>query len=189
MSTTKESKRGSIVRDPKTGRMIAYIPRSRQQCEIDFWERVRKGSDDECWEWIGYRTIHGYPNFHYGQVYFEGKQIVAHRAAWIITKGPIPKGILVCHKCDNPPCCNPNHLFLGTHLDNRRDCMQKKRIVAMKGESHGRCILKSDQVIEIRRRYRFRGGKNSTVGLAKEFKVSKPTIQAIISGRLWKHLI
>lgn len=117
------------------------------------------------------------------------KLLNAHRVAWIITHGEVPKGMLVCHKCDNPPCCNPNHLFLGTHADNVRDCVRKKRKNPVHGERQWCAILSESDVREIRRRYVFRGGKNSTLGLAKEFGVDRSTITAITTGRIWKHIV
>ncbi len=88
--------------------------------EERFWARVAK--TDTCWEWQGARLPTGY-----GRVTFDGENTSAHRAAWILTKGPIPDGQHVCHTCDNPPCCNPLHLFLGTHRDNMQDAQRKGR--------------------------------------------------------------
>jgi len=79
----------------------------------------------ECIEWRGTRTQSGY-----GQKYINGKRYRTHRLAWEWAYGPIPEGILVLHHCDNPPCCNPNHLFLGTQSDNMRDCAKKGRLWA-----------------------------------------------------------
>ncbi len=76
-----------------------------------------------CWEWK--RRSH---TFGYGAVSFQGRNIPAHRAMWILHFGSIPDGLLVCHKCDNPPCVNPDHLFLGTSTDNNRDMLSKGRM-------------------------------------------------------------
>lgn len=75
-----------------------------------------------CWEWLGARDPRGY-----GRFQAEGHKR-AHRAAWALFRGPIPAGLLVCHHCDNPPCCNPDHLFVGTMSDNIRDGYVKGRI-------------------------------------------------------------
>ena len=83
-----------------------------------FWPRVRKG--DGCWEWQGHRSSHGY-----GKIGCGGKDIGTHRVAWELAHGPIPAGMHVCHRCDNPPCVRPDHLFLGTHSDNMRDLAEK----------------------------------------------------------------
>ena len=75
-----------------------------------------------CWSWRGGRTKHGY-----GEIQHRGEKLMAHRVSYEKYVGPIPTGMLVLHRCDNPPCTNPEHLFLGTHVDNGRDMMQKGR--------------------------------------------------------------
>ena len=89
--------------------------------EERFWYHVNK--TDGCWEWTGYRDKVGYGRFKMGTK----KVFMSHRAAYTLFKGPIPDGLLVCHRCDNPSCVNPDHLFLGTHLDNNLDCVNKDR--------------------------------------------------------------
>ena len=86
-----------------------------------FWEKVEKG--DQCWI---YKGSHGTGNL-YGQFRIRGKELRAHRLAWQFAFGPIPKGLNVLHSCDNPPCVRPDHLFLGTQLDNIHDMMRKGR--------------------------------------------------------------
>jgi len=78
-----------------------------------------------CHEWAGFREKNGY-----GRTRYQGQNMLAHRFAWTVHHGPIPAGKLVCHKCDNPPCCNPDHLFLGSHKANTRDAMAKGRLEA-----------------------------------------------------------
>ena len=96
-----------------------------------FWESVvRRGSDD-CWEWSGPRNRQGYGT---SRSLVAGIRAKAHRVAWMLSRGSIPDGIFVCHHCDNPPCCNPAHLFLGTHAENMRDMVQKDRGPRMKPE-------------------------------------------------------
>ena len=85
------------------------------------WSDVEK-TDGGCWEWMGSRLPKGY-----GNLTFQRRHLYAHRAAWEVTYGPIPEGMWVCHKCDNPPCTNPDHLFLGTVLENTRDMIAKGR--------------------------------------------------------------
>jgi hypothetical protein len=88
-----------------------------------FMAKVDKRGDDECWEWLGYKSAKGYGRFKY-----EGKDTMATRVAWILIKGLTPpSGLMACHKCDNPSCVNPEHLFWGTAHDNTLDSIQKKR--------------------------------------------------------------
>jgi hypothetical protein len=89
-----------------------------------FWAKVRKSSG--CWEWVGARFDSGYGAFK-RRVDGEWKQQRAHRVAYELAVRPIPNGMLVCHRCDNPPCCNPLHLFLGSGTDNQQDMIQKGR--------------------------------------------------------------
>jgi hypothetical protein len=91
--------------------------------EERFWSKVDVCGPDECWEWTAYRLPAGYGTF--------GRPTTTtHRIAWQLTNGPIPEGMFVCHKCDNPPCVNPAHLFVGTQQDNLRDMWSKGRAEA-----------------------------------------------------------
>jgi hypothetical protein len=90
--------------------------------EAEFWSFVDRRSADACWHWTGRKTTRGY-----GQIQGEGSWTGAHRRAYSLTKGEIPDGHYVCHTCDNPPCCNPAHLFIGTPQDNVDDMIAKGR--------------------------------------------------------------
>lgn len=106
---------------------------------------------------------------------------MAHRVFYELFYGSIPEGLLVCHTCDNPPCCNPKHLFTGTCADNHRDKINKGR--QSKGETHGMHILKEKQVVEIL--------KDKNLGstyLSKKYGVHHDTIQKILAGITWKYL-
>jgi hypothetical protein len=93
-----------------------------------FWNKVVKGLEDECWIWKGaYRGL-------YGAIKYEGKVIGAHVLSYILANGTYEKQYFVCHKCDNPKCVNPNHLFLGTHSDNMKDAFKKGRIKVPEGK-------------------------------------------------------
>ena len=88
-----------------------------------FWERINK-AEYGCWEWTGVKDKNGY-----GRVFFRGKQRFTHTVSWILTHGIAPEnGYGVLHKCDNPPCVRPDHLFLGTQLDNMQDAKAKGRV-------------------------------------------------------------
>lgn len=96
----------------------------------EFWLTASNGDDSCCWEWQGCRISYGY-----GRVRYDGKTRFAHRVAWELTHGQIPDGLCVLHICDNPPCCNPAHLFLGTKADNNADKVSKNR--QARGDTHG----------------------------------------------------
>lgn len=96
-----------------------------------FWSKVKCGTDDECWLWQAHRQAHrGYGTFGIGSRLIPGSRhtsALAHRVAWELTYGPVPNGARVLHQCDNPPCCNPKHLFLGSQADNVADMIAKGR--------------------------------------------------------------
>lgn len=96
------------------------------------WNGIDQRGPDECWPWQRTRNKRGY-----GQTWFEGRLQVSHRVVWQLVYGePAPSDHDVCHSCDNPPCCNPTHLFLGTRLENVRDMMQKGRAPWQRAERY-----------------------------------------------------
>lgn len=106
-------------------------PRTRLPLEERFWSKVAKTSTSDCWFWKASIDVNGYGQFGLmpGQLGTGPKQVMAkaHRVAWILTHGEIPPGMYLCHTCDMPRCVNPSHLFLGTQVENMRDCVQKNR--------------------------------------------------------------
>jgi hypothetical protein len=112
-----------------------------------FWGKVKKG--ERCWSWL-----RGCYSAGYGQFKAGGKGYAAHRLSYEISVGPIPEGMCVLHKCDNPPCVNPDHLFLGTQKENMQDCVNKKRHFSTqtKGSRHPNGKLTDDEVREIRKK-------------------------------------
>ena len=147
--------------------------------EQRFWSKVdRSGGPDACWLWTAHRHK-GYGRFGVGSTVQ-----AAHRISWELTNGPIPRGMHVLHDCpggDNPACCNPAHLRIGTHIDNMADMSAKGRrapILVRRGELHGQAKLTDAQVAEIRRRYA--AGGISQPNLAKEFGVSQSHICRLV---------
>lgn len=144
-----------------------------------FWSYVdRSDGPAACWVWQGRRTSHGY-----GRFSNPGEIEEAHRLAWQFTHGPIPSGLNVLHTCDNPPCCNPAHLWLGTHADNMRDMWQKDRHNAPVGEDHPQSKISNAAVAEIRARHRAGERQNA---LAAEFGVSGALVSQIVRGKARK---
>lgn len=113
--------------------------------------------------------------------------VLAHRIAFELTIAPIPSGAIVCHHCDNPPCVRPDHLFLGTHKDNARDCQAKGRKPIFRGASNGNTKLLMSTVNTIRTKYA--SGQVGIIKLASEFGVSKSQIWNIVSGREWNEVV
>lgn len=149
--------------------------------ETLFWSKVDKRGDDECWNWMGSKDTKGYGKFHSRE---NGKNIYpgAHRVAYTLTCGKIPSGMFICHHCDNPLCCNPNHLFLGTRKDNIDDMMRKGRGKWMKGEENPNSKLTEKDVDNI---FKFRKLGESTIEISWRFGVSQATISAILSGKAY----
>ena len=146
-------------------------------------EKVKKTGKNGCWSWTGNVNPKGYGTIKRG---YNENNIVAHRASWEVHRGPIPDGMLVLHKCDNPPCTNPDHLFLGTHQDNMDDMVTKERQSKLTGENHGRAKLTEKEVLEIRDLYGFHHYERNE--LALKFNISYATIGDIIHFRSWKNI-
>lgn len=142
--------------------------------EAKFWARIDKNGPNGCWIWaVGARDKWGY-----GDLRWDGKHVQAHRLAWKLLRGD--PGKLDClHKCDNPPCCNPDHIYLGTDADNHRDMRERGRTNYIT-----RSKLTEDQVREIRSAY---SGSNAHE-LAAKYAVSAATIWNTTSRRIWKHV-
>lgn len=142
-----------------------------------FWPNVTVTPG--CWIWVGATHSGGYGTLSMGA----GAPAYAHRLSFALFKGPIPAGLWVLHRCDNPPCVNPDHLFLGTIRDNNADRHSKGR--SPKGTRHGRARLTEDAVRELRKRAAA-GEMQRT--LAAEFGLSESHLSGILSGRFWAHL-
>jgi len=143
-----------------------------------FWEKVTKGSSDECWEWGAFRNRQGY-----GQIWHDGRMRAAHRVMYELEHKIILNDECVLHSCDNPPCVNPLHLRLGTRDDNNKDRNQKSRQAI--GERCGAAKLTGKDVKYIR--LLLYEGYTLTY-IAQLFNVSRPSIANIQYGRTWNAL-
>lgn len=169
--------------DPLAG--VGFAPgvllRHRLDTHID-----SSGGPGACWPWIGANKAGGY-----GQLRWKGKNTQATHLIYELYygHGPTDEKPLVCHHCDNPPCCNPRHLFLGSYLDNVRDSMEKGRATdppILCGEECPNAKLTEDQVREIRQCYAL--GRISQPQLAHEYGVTQANISSILHRKSWKHV-
>ena len=138
-------------------------------------------NENGCWEWTGASIPAGY-----GFIASNRKMYYTHRVAYELWNGPIGEKMSVCHRCDNPCCCNPEHLFVGTAQDNALDMVRKGRCKNKKGEEHWNAIMTVEKVIEIKRLIKqgIRGNE-----IAKMFGVSQQVISAIKLGKCWTHVL
>lgn len=156
------------------------------------WRKIKINPVTDCWEWQG-----AYSSGKYGCIRRKGKTMRTHRLFFEIFKGAIPKGLYILHTCDNTKCCNPEHLYAGTQLDNMSD-MDKRgrrnpprgdrnamRINSLKGEKNGRSKLKEADISQIRRL--LSEGKTKSL-IAKMFGVSRMPITGIANGQNWSHV-
>lgn len=144
-----------------------------------FWSKVKKS--EHCWEWAGCRNRDGYGRFSVGL-----DEIRAHRFSWELANGNIPEGLCVLHRCDNPPCVNPDHLFLGTVQDNAIDAISKgrARIPVLFGKSNPAARLTAAKV----RKMRSLRNSRTMRSLAAEFGVCPATVYKIVSQKTWRSL-
>ena len=141
---------------------------------------MHKRGPDECWPWTGHRSALGY-----GRIQNEQgtRPLVASRAVWELAHGMILPGFFVCHTCDNPPCCNLAHLFLGTHKDNMAD--QKAKGRHFRGETAPGAKLNESDVLEIRR---LACAGLTSIQIAPKFRLHPRTVRNIVKGDRWAHL-
>jgi hypothetical protein len=150
--------------------------RAGKTLEDRFWAKVDKSND--CWIWTGLRSPKGY-----GVFWLHGRRWRTHRITYQFLVAPIPDGMDVCHECDNPPCCNPDHLFIGTRAENILDCVQKGRHV--RGEQVGTAKLSTLDVINIRQLH---ASGTSTMQIAECYNVAERTVRNAVRRRTWRHL-
>lgn len=154
--------------------------------EYRFWTRVDASSDpDGCWPWTGNHTRPGY-----GYFKVDGRRWHAHRVAWLLAHGESPGDLFVCHACDNPPCVNPAHLFLGTPADNSADMARKGRAPGprpenVRGENSGKAVLSEATVRDIRSRA---ADGETYAALGRQYGVSPVNIRFVVQRRTWRHV-
>lgn len=137
-----------------------------------FWSQVRRSAPDACWEWTGELSCSGH-----GRFKARRRRLQAHRVAYIIEHGPIPRGMVVCHQCDNPPCVNPAHLFLVAAADSMADAMRNgRRRGTTLGPEAVREIRLAPDTVEARK------------ALAAKFGVSPKTIRDVMDRLTWRHV-
>lgn len=159
-----------------------------------FWSKVAIGEKNQCWLWKAGRVKKkGVPfERQYGQFRFDGGPTAAHRMAFILkhNRFDLTPDYCVCHSCDNPPCCNPKHLWLGSQKANIQDATRKGRMRTAspekraRGERHGHAKLTWYKVKMIRHLCA-KGVPQSQV--ARRFKVTQPTIHAVVQNKTWKY--
>lgn len=140
-------------------------------------------AESGCWEWRAARFRSGYARYH------AEDQVLAHRVAWILWKGAIPDGLCVCHHCDNRNCVNPEHLFLGTHLDNMRDMTRKgrgNRREPKLGERNPASIFTEADIRRMRGLYE--SGALSQHAIARRYGVAQGVISNIVNRKRWAHV-
>lgn len=155
-----------------------------------FWQHVAIGERNSCWNWAGYVGPDGYGYTSWGS----RKHFGAHRKAWLLSNGILPShglsalcGLCVCHSCDNPVCCNPRHLWLGTSSENSKDRHAKGRDKGPHlGMQHHHTFLSDSDVCEIRKRYA--AGGVTQAELSRIYRINQPSISKIVNRKVWRHL-
>ena len=153
--------------------MSDYLDKSMQRFEAKFLPVPEAG----CWLWESAFDSGGY-----GLFTLAGKAVTAHRVSWTLYRGEIPAGACVLHKCDERSCVNPQHLFLGSHTDNARDMIAKKRGNHPRGEMNGGARLTQAQVLSILQ------DERSQNTIAADFGTTQANVSSIKRGKAWAHI-
>lgn len=145
-----------------------------------FWSKIDKENNpNDCWEWMACKNRKGYGDFGINGITYQ-----AHRLSFLIHNGGSVDGMLVCHKCDNPSCVNPDHLWVGTTQENTLDMLKKGR--SLKGEYHP--ISKLTEEIVLRIRLLYQGGGHSHSTLSQMFAIHSRTVGNIVNRERWAHV-
>jgi hypothetical protein len=153
---------------------------SLKKLELKIKENVTKDKNG-CLVWNGYKDKNGY-----GKTTIASRSVAVHRIVYAINYDDFDQSLLICHKCDNPACCKPSHLFMGTHKDNERDKIKKGRRNNLNGSKHPFSKINEKMVNEIRSRYK--SGAKLTE-LSDEFNLTQGHVHKIVKGISWKHLL
>lgn len=169
----------SVVFSTSMGTSEDMIPAHLHEA---FWSKIKTGAPSECWPWTASRR-RGYGRYGIAK----GPTLSAHRVAYALTKGAIPDGLCVLHKCDNPPCCNPDHLILGTIADNNADRKRKGRNGqgGARGTKHRSAKLTDSDVIDIRRAV---ASGATQPEMANAYGLSIQSVYSIVHRLHWKHI-
>lgn len=146
-----------------------------------FWSKVDAKDAKECWHWLGEKMGAGLT---YGRFRFAGKKYYAHRLSYYLHYGEDPGSRFVCHSCDNPICCNPHHLWLGTNSENGNDKISKGR--NPKGSTHGLSVLTEEKVSRIAEL--LKDSKLTFAEIGAMYGVSVEAVSSIRAGQTWKHV-
>lgn len=163
-----------------TGNVVVGEDQFAAKTRTNIAEKLSIGVENQCWAWTGHKDRDGY-----GITWVKPKTIKAHRLIFNLIRGPIPSGMLVCHKCDNPGCVNPEHLFLGSNSENIQDSISKGRWAC--GESKCGSKLTDGDVKEIRRLYD--SGAQTPKQIAAQFQnVSYRLVWLVCRRKAWRHV-
>ena len=176
--TIKTFQTGAVIRgNTKSCGCLRSIKRKdyHEECKQKLFASIKKTATG-CWEWGKARHRQGYGHFCYKR-----KVELAHRISWILFNGNIPKKMCVLHKCDNPPCVNPKHLFLGSYKDNNRDCWDKKRR-SHQGTNHPQCKLTRADCDKIKQLLQ---GTMSQEAIGRLFNVGQYIVSTIKLRKHW----
>lgn len=157
-------------REPLTRQMLGGTIPER------FHSKVAVGSSDECWEWTACVKSNGYGEM----VLWRGRGEAAHRIAWVLEFGDIPAGMCICHECDNKTCCNPSHMFLGTHKDNMEDMVSKGRHNPVFGQRSDKAL--TTRLVMIAKQMRAAGAKQTDI--AAHIGASQSWVSEVLRGKL-----
>jgi uncharacterized protein (DUF433 family) len=164
-----------------TKRTILRDLRDDVEVASRFWPKVAHRTPGLCWPWIGAIDQTG----GYGRFVVDRYTSYAHRVVWVMTHGPVPEGMDVLHHCDNPPCVNLAHLYLGDHTRNMQDRKQRGRAPVIRGALNPQAVLTEQNVLDIRARWRA-GEREATI--APDYPVARHVIYKVATYRSWKHV-